>query len=170
MDWNFVDATWQRFRGEVHANWGRLTSAHLDLIAGGRARLASKIKEAYGVTGDEAERQIKSSEARNQQPHPASVERTVVGAHASTQSRAQSEGGADGDMPRVLIVDDDADAADCSNDARASAASTSSSTINTRGNRRGTVMRASRIPARLLLLSLSSSCPRSCSWISICRT
>ncbi len=112
MDWNFVDATWQRFRGEVHANWGRLTSAHLDLIAGGRARLASKIKEAYGVTGDEAERQIKSSEARNQQPHPASVERTVVGAHASTQSRAQSEGGAEGDMPRVLIVDDDVDAAD----------------------------------------------------------
>jgi uncharacterized protein YjbJ (UPF0337 family) len=36
------------------------------LIAGRRARLASKIKEAYGVTGDEAERQIKSFEARNQ--------------------------------------------------------------------------------------------------------
>jgi CheY-like chemotaxis protein len=35
-----------------------------------------------------------------------------VGAHPSTQSRAQSEGGTRGDMPRILIVDDDVDAAD----------------------------------------------------------
>ncbi len=72
MDWNFAEVSWQLFRDEVHANWGRLTSAHLDLIAGGRARLANKIKEAYGVTADEAERQIKSFEARNQHPRPVS--------------------------------------------------------------------------------------------------
>ena len=35
-----------------------------------------------------------------------------MAAHPSTQSRAQSEGGARGDMPRILIVDDDVDAAD----------------------------------------------------------
>ena len=68
MDWDIVEAIWQRFRDEVHANWGRLTSAHLDSIAGKRAHLASSISEAYGVTVDEAERQIKSFEARNQHP------------------------------------------------------------------------------------------------------
>jgi uncharacterized protein YjbJ (UPF0337 family) len=72
MDWNFVEASWQRFGDEVHANWGRLTSAHLDLIAGSRARLASKIEEPYGVTSNEVERQIKSFEARNQHPRPVS--------------------------------------------------------------------------------------------------
>ena len=72
MDWNFVEASWQQFRSDVNANWGRLTSTHLDLIAGSRARLASKIEEAYGVTGDEAERQIKSFEARNKHPRPVS--------------------------------------------------------------------------------------------------
>jgi uncharacterized protein YjbJ (UPF0337 family) len=72
MDWNMVEASWQRFRSEVHANWGRLTDAHLDFIAGRRARLASKIEEAYGVTGEEAERQIESFEARNQHPRPVS--------------------------------------------------------------------------------------------------
>jgi uncharacterized protein YjbJ (UPF0337 family) len=72
VDWNLMDARWQRFRDEVRANWGRLTSAHLDLIAGSRARLASKIEEAYGVTSNEAERQIKSFEARNQHPRPVS--------------------------------------------------------------------------------------------------
>jgi CheY-like chemotaxis protein len=35
-----------------------------------------------------------------------------MGAHPSTQSRAQSEGSAGGDMPRILIVDDEAAAAD----------------------------------------------------------
>ena len=65
MDWNFVEVNWQQFRGEVHPNWGRLTSAQLDMIAGGRGLLATKIREAYGVTDEEAERQIKSFEARN---------------------------------------------------------------------------------------------------------
>jgi len=35
-----------------------------------------------------------------------------VGGHSSTQSKAQSEGGAGGDMRRILVVDDDVDAAD----------------------------------------------------------
>ena len=35
-----------------------------------------------------------------------------MSAHPSTQSRAQSEGGARGGMPRILVVDDDVDAAD----------------------------------------------------------
>jgi CheY-like chemotaxis protein len=35
-----------------------------------------------------------------------------VGAHPSTHSSAQSEDDAQGDMPRILIVDDDVDAAD----------------------------------------------------------
>jgi uncharacterized protein YjbJ (UPF0337 family) len=72
MDWNFSEADWQQLRCEVHANWGRLTSGHLDVIAGKRAGLANKIAEVYGVTGDEAERQIRSFEARNQHPRPVS--------------------------------------------------------------------------------------------------
>jgi uncharacterized protein YjbJ (UPF0337 family) len=72
MDWKLVETSWQRFRDEVHANWWRLTSAHLDFIAGSRTRLASEIEEAYGVTGDEAERQIKSFESRNAHPRPVS--------------------------------------------------------------------------------------------------
>ena len=72
MDWNCVEASWQTFRGEVQANWGRLTSEHLDAIAGRRVCLAKKLEEAYGVTGDEAERQIRAFEARNAHPRPVS--------------------------------------------------------------------------------------------------
>lgn len=73
MDWNLVQVSWQRFRGEVLANWGRFTGPHLDFIGGNRARLASQIEEVYGVTVVEAERQIKSFEARNQHPRPVSL-------------------------------------------------------------------------------------------------
>jgi uncharacterized protein YjbJ (UPF0337 family) len=72
IDWNFVEATWQQFRGEVQANWGRLTAVRLDVIAGQRSRLASELREAYAVTGDEAERQIRGFEARNQHRRPVS--------------------------------------------------------------------------------------------------
>jgi uncharacterized protein YjbJ (UPF0337 family) len=72
MDWNLAEANWQQFKHEVLANWGRLTAVHLDVIAGRRACLSNEIKEAYGVTDDEAERQIKSFEARNQHPRTVS--------------------------------------------------------------------------------------------------
>jgi hypothetical protein len=49
-----------------------LTSCQLDLIAGRRVRLANKIEEAYGITGDEAERQVRSFELRNLHPRPVS--------------------------------------------------------------------------------------------------
>ncbi len=73
MDCILAEAAWQRFSAEVRANWGSFTEAHLDLIAGRRERLASKIEEAHGVTGVEAEQQIKSFEARNQQPRAVSL-------------------------------------------------------------------------------------------------
>lgn len=57
---------------EVHGNWTMLASGHLDLIAGRRLHLASKIEEAYGITREEAERQIKSFEERNVRPRPGS--------------------------------------------------------------------------------------------------
>jgi hypothetical protein len=33
MDWNLVQASWQRFRVEVYANWGRFTGSHLAQLA-----------------------------------------------------------------------------------------------------------------------------------------
>jgi len=72
MDWKLAEANWQQFRCEVLANWGRLTSVHLDVIAGRRACLWNEIRDAYGLTDAEAERQIKAFEARNQDPRPVS--------------------------------------------------------------------------------------------------
>lgn len=65
MNWDIVKGNWKQFRGEVQAQWGKLTDDHLDVISGKRIELAGKIQEAYGITKDEAERQIKRFELRN---------------------------------------------------------------------------------------------------------
>jgi hypothetical protein len=56
---------WKALRSEVRATWQQLTDSQLDAIAGIRRRLAEQIRATYGVTPDEAERQIGHFEARH---------------------------------------------------------------------------------------------------------
>lgn len=62
MNWQIVEGNWKQFRGKVQAQWGKLTDDHLDVIAGRRDQLAGKIQESYGISKDEAEKQIKAFE------------------------------------------------------------------------------------------------------------
>ncbi|OHE56829.1 MAG: general stress protein CsbD [Thiobacillus sp. GWE1_62_9] len=71
MNWNIVEGNWKQFKGEVKAQWGKLTDDHLDVIAGKRSELAGKIQETYGITQDEAEAQIKHFELRDKEQRPA---------------------------------------------------------------------------------------------------
>ena len=70
MNWDIVKGNWKQFRGEVQAQWGKLTDDHLDVISGKRIELAGKIQEAYGITKDEAEQQIKEFELRTKVDSP----------------------------------------------------------------------------------------------------
>ena len=70
MNWNIVEGNWKQFKGKVKAQWGKLTDDHLDEIAGKRVELAGKIEEAYGITKDEVEQQIKRFEELNKDDPP----------------------------------------------------------------------------------------------------
>jgi hypothetical protein len=65
MDWIAAAVEWRGFRGEVRAQWTRLSRAQLDSIAGKRAELTEQIRATYQVTHAEAERQVASFEAHN---------------------------------------------------------------------------------------------------------
>lgn len=62
MNWDQVAGDWKQFQGKVKTQWGKLTDDQLMTIAGKRQTLAGKIQEAYGVSTDEAEKQIKQFE------------------------------------------------------------------------------------------------------------
>jgi uncharacterized protein YjbJ (UPF0337 family) len=73
MNWDIVEGNWKQFKGKVRVRWGKLTDDKLDLIAGKRIELAGKIQEAYGITKEEVEEQIKIFEDQNKDFKPVAV-------------------------------------------------------------------------------------------------
>jgi uncharacterized protein YjbJ (UPF0337 family) len=62
MDWSRIAGNWAHWRGRVRERWGRLTDEQLDLIGGRREQLTGRIQELYGVSREEAERQLRNWE------------------------------------------------------------------------------------------------------------
>ncbi|MEA1081107.1 CsbD family protein [Marinobacter sp. ASW11-75] len=62
MNKDTIEGNWKELKGKVKEQWGKLTDDRLDEIAGRREQLAGKIQQAYGITRDEADKQIKDFE------------------------------------------------------------------------------------------------------------
>lgn len=78
MNWDIVENNWKEFKSKVKEQWNKLTDEHLNTIAGKRALLLGKIQETYGITKDDAEKQIKSFEDRNKDSVPKNFGSTPV--------------------------------------------------------------------------------------------
>ena len=65
MNWDQVKGNWQQVRGKVKEQWGHLTDDELDIIDGRRDVLIGKVQQAYGISKDQAEKQVKEFEARS---------------------------------------------------------------------------------------------------------
>jgi uncharacterized protein YjbJ (UPF0337 family) len=60
MNWEPVEGRWTQLKGVIKEKWGKLTDDDLDVIAGKKDRLLGKLQEKYGITKEEAEKQIQS--------------------------------------------------------------------------------------------------------------
>ena len=58
MNWDRIQGDWKQLKGNIKVRWGKLTDDELDVIAGKRDVLAGKIQEAYGISKEEAEKQV----------------------------------------------------------------------------------------------------------------
>src|SRR5688500_20321556 len=58
MNWDRIEGNWKQFSGKVRQQWGKLTDDDLDQIDGRREQVAGRIQEVYGVSKEEADRQI----------------------------------------------------------------------------------------------------------------
>lgn len=62
MNNNIIEGNWKELKGKAKEQWGKLTDDRLDEISGRRDQLAGEIQKAYGVSRDEAEKQVKEFE------------------------------------------------------------------------------------------------------------
>ncbi len=62
---NIASGKWKELRGQAKEKWGKLTDDDLQQVQGDRKALAGKIQGAYGVTQEEAERQIDEWSSRS---------------------------------------------------------------------------------------------------------
>jgi uncharacterized protein YjbJ (UPF0337 family) len=53
-----TEARWFQIKGKVREFWGELTGDDVDWIAGRRERLVGQLEEKYGMSREEAERQV----------------------------------------------------------------------------------------------------------------
>ncbi len=58
MEWNQIEGQWTQFNESVKEKWGRLTDDELDVIAGKRDKFIGTLQEKYGLSKEEAERQL----------------------------------------------------------------------------------------------------------------
>jgi uncharacterized protein YjbJ (UPF0337 family) len=58
MNWDQIEGNWKQFTGHIQRQWGKLTNDDLQQAKGSQKELAGKIQERYGVTKEEAQRQI----------------------------------------------------------------------------------------------------------------
>ena len=59
MNWDQIEGKWKQMKGSVKQKWGKLTDDDLDVIAGKQDQLAGKIQERYGITKEEAAKQVR---------------------------------------------------------------------------------------------------------------
>ena len=59
MNTEQMKGQWMQVKGEIKKQWGKLTDDELDRIAGEKDKLVGKLQEKYGITKEEAERQVR---------------------------------------------------------------------------------------------------------------
>ena len=65
MNWDVIESNWKQFTDVVKEQWSKLSDDDLQRIAGRRDRLGAQIAETYGVSHEEAEKQLQSFETSN---------------------------------------------------------------------------------------------------------
>lgn len=62
MNWDKIEGNWTQFKGQAKQQWGKLTDDDLDVVGGKRDQLLGRLQEAYGISKDEAEKQVQDFE------------------------------------------------------------------------------------------------------------
>lgn len=62
MTWESIAGRWHHLKGQAKQTWGQLTDDDLEMIQGRREELIGRLQERYGLSRDDAERQVRAWE------------------------------------------------------------------------------------------------------------
>ena len=58
MNSDRFEGNWKQLKGKVREQWGKLTNDDVDVINGKSEQLVGRLQEQYGISRDEAEREV----------------------------------------------------------------------------------------------------------------
>jgi uncharacterized protein YjbJ (UPF0337 family) len=64
MNWDRIQGNWKQVVGKAKTQWGKLTDDDLTVVAGRRDQLAGKLQERYGITREDAVKQLDDWQGR----------------------------------------------------------------------------------------------------------
>ncbi len=64
MNWDRIEGNWRELKGKAKEQWGKLTDDDVDVIAGKRDQMVGRVQKAYGISRDEADKQVSDWESR----------------------------------------------------------------------------------------------------------
>jgi uncharacterized protein YjbJ (UPF0337 family) len=59
MNRDIIEGNWKQVKGKIKAKWGKLTDSEIEQIEGNYDQLCGKIQKAYGISREQAERDLK---------------------------------------------------------------------------------------------------------------
>ncbi|WP_373509856.1 CsbD family protein [Thiocapsa sp.] len=60
MNWEQIRGNWEQAKGELKVRWANLTDDDLLLIDGEKDKLVGSLQEKYGITKEEALKQVEN--------------------------------------------------------------------------------------------------------------
>jgi uncharacterized protein YjbJ (UPF0337 family) len=64
MNWTTIEQRWREYAAAAKQQWGKLSEEQIVGTRGKREYLAKRVQEAYGLSSQEADRQISDWQAR----------------------------------------------------------------------------------------------------------
>jgi uncharacterized protein YjbJ (UPF0337 family) len=65
MNKNITEGNFKQLKGKIKQQWGKLTDDEIDQMEGHAEILAGKLQERYGLAQEDAERQAREFQTRN---------------------------------------------------------------------------------------------------------
>jgi len=96
MNWNEVEGKWNQMKGTVREKFGKLTDDDLQVIAGKKDQFLGKLQERYGISREQAQKDLDNWLQSQHAPQFASASgasATPGGLHESGTPRTRTSGG-----------------------------------------------------------------------------